>query len=97
MAKSFKKLVNKTGNKTTKKIAKKRTKQLLKTIQPKSESFAINETGLMLYLYGAGDKADRYIRMDFKDYAHGDDFIMVLDRKTLKGMADFIYKYLENK
>lgn len=63
----------------------------------KSESFAINEDGFMLYLYGAGDKAGRYIRVDFKDYVHGDDFVMVLDRKTLKGMADFIYEYLGNK
>lgn len=63
----------------------------------KSESFPINEDGLMLYLYNAGDKTGRYIRMDFKDYANCDDFLMVLDRPTLKGMADFIYKYLENK
>ena len=61
----------------------------------KSESFPVNEDGLMLYLYGAGDKGGRYTRMDFKDYSNRDDFLMVLDRKTLKGMADFIYKYLE--
>lgn len=60
----------------------------------KSESFAINETGLMLYLYDAGDKGGRYVRMDFKDYANCDDFLMVLDRPTLKAMADFILQYL---
>lgn len=66
-----------------------------KNTTTKSESFAINADGLMLYLYGAGDKAGRYTRMDFKDYSNRDDFLMVLDRPTLKGMADFIYKYLE--
>lgn len=68
-----------------------------KNTTTKSESFPINADGLMLYLYNAGDKAGRYIRMDFKDYANCDDFLMVLDRPTLKGMADFILKYLENK
>lgn len=96
MAKSFKKLVDKTGNEKTKKIAKKRTKELLK--QSKSECFVINDDALplVMYLYDAGDKRKKYIRLDFNDYANCDDFLMVLDRPTLKGMADFINQYLEN-
>ena len=47
-----------------------------------------------MYLYDAGDKRKKYIRLDFNDYANCDDFYMVLDRPTLKGMADFILKYL---
>ena len=94
MAKSFKKLVDKTGNEKTKKIAKKRTKELLK--QSKTESFDI-ENDLVMYLYDAGDNRDKYVRVDFSDYYNHDDFFMIVDVKKLKGMADFIYKYLENK
>jgi hypothetical protein len=70
----------------------------IKGRQPtKSECFEINDDALVMYLYDAGDKRKKYIRLDFNDYANCDDFYMVLDRPTLKGMADFIYKYLENK
>ena len=64
----------------------------------KSECFVINDDTLplVMYLYDAGDKRKKYIRLDFNDYANCDDFLMVLDRPTLKGMADFILKYLEN-
>jgi len=62
----------------------------------KTESFPINEDALVMYLYDAGDKRNKYIRLDFSDYANCDDFNMILDKPTLKGMADFIYKYLEN-
>lgn len=34
--------------------------------------------------------------MDFWDYESNDDLYIDLDRETLKGVADFIYKYLEN-
>jgi hypothetical protein len=69
----------------------------LKCSQPtKSECFEINDDALVMYIYDAGDKRKKYIRLDFNDYANCDDFYMVLDRPTLKGMADFIYKYLEN-
>ena len=93
MAKSFKKLVDKTGNEKTKKIAKERTKELLK--QSKTESLPISD-GLVMYLHGAGDSGERYVRVDFNDYSSYKDFYMIMDRPTLKGMADFIYKYLEN-
>ena len=67
----------------------------LKCSQPtKSECFEINDDALVMYLYDAGDKRKKYIRLDFNDYANCDDFYMVLDRPTLKGMADFILKYL---
>jgi hypothetical protein len=64
-------------------------------IQPtKSESLAINADGLVMYLYSAGDNGNRYTRVEFNDYSTYNDYIMIMDRETLKGMADFILKYL---
>lgn len=60
-----------------------------------SESLPISD-GLVMYLYDAGDSGSRYVRVDFNDYSYYKDLCMVMDRNTLKGMADFIYKYLEN-
>lgn len=62
----------------------------------KSESLPISD-GLIMYLHGAGDSGERYVRVDFNDYSTYKDFYMIMDRTTLKGVADFIYKYLENK
>ena len=76
----------------------------IETIMPKpakpklkSESFPINADGLVMYLYDTGDNANRYVSMDFNDYSNYDKFYMILDRPTLKGMADFINNYLENE
>ncbi len=64
-------------------------------LQPtKSESFDINADGLVMYLYSAGDNGDRYTRVEFNDYSTCNDYIMIMDRGTLKGMADFINNYL---
>ncbi len=60
----------------------------------KSESFPINADGLVMYLYSAGDNGNRYTRVEFNDYSTYNDYIMIMNRETLKGMADFIYKYL---
>lgn len=65
--------------------------------KPKTESFPINDDALVMYLYDAGDKRSKYIRLDFNDYANCDDFNMILDKPTLKGMAEFILKYLDNE
>jgi hypothetical protein len=62
----------------------------------KSESFDINANGLVMYLYSAGDSGNKYTRVDFNDYSNYHDYYMIMDRKTLKGMADFINNYLEN-
>lgn len=62
----------------------------------KSESFVIEDDCLVMYLHDAGDKRNKYIRLDFNDYANCDDFYMILDKQTLKRMADFINNYLEN-
>lgn len=35
-------------------------------------------------------------RFDLADNMSNDEFVMDLDRETLKGLADFIYKYLDN-
>jgi hypothetical protein len=67
-------------------------------LQPtKSESFDINADGLVMYLYSAGDNGNRYTRVEFNDYSTYNDYIMIMDRETLKGMADFINNYLEKK
>jgi hypothetical protein len=65
-----------------------------KTAKSKSESFNINADGLVMYLYTAGDNGNRYTRVEFNDYSTYNDYIMIMDRETLKGMADFILKYL---
>ena len=67
-----------------------------KTAKSKSESFDINANGLVMYLYSAGDSGNKYTRVDFNDYSNYHDYYMIMDRKTLKGMADFINNYLEN-
>ena len=81
----------------------KRTKNLNKNIEsvmgkmakPKSASLPMSD-GFVMYLYDAGDKRNKYIRLDFNDYANYNDFYMIVDREKLKRMADFINNYLEN-
>jgi ferritin len=48
-----------------------------------------------MYLYTAGDNGNRYTRVEFNDYSTYNDYIMIMDREALKGMADFINNYLE--
>ena len=62
----------------------------------KSESYPIEDNDIVMYLHDGGAKNSQYIRVDFNDYSTYDEFFMVMDRETLKGMADFIYKYLDN-
>lgn len=69
----------------------------------KSESFSISRktTGikndLVMYLYSAGDNGNRYTRVEFNDYSTYNNYIMIMNRETLKGMADFIYETIEEK
>jgi hypothetical protein len=73
-----------------------RTKNLNKNIESimgktaKSESFDI-DNDLVMHLDYNGDT----IRVEFNDYYNHDDFYMIVDVKKLKGMAEFILKYLE--
>lgn len=61
------------------------------------ESFTIDDDHhLVMYLYDAGFKKSKYVRVDFNDYTNYEEFCMIMDKKTLKGMADCIYKYLKN-
>ena len=62
--------------------------------KPKTESLPISD-GLVMYLYDAGDSARNFIRMDFNDYSTYVDFFMILDRHTLRNMAEFITNYLD--
>lgn len=62
--------------------------------KPKTQSLPISD-GLVMYLYDAGDSARKFIRMDFNDYSTYDDFFMILDRQTLRNVAEFITSYLD--
>lgn len=60
-----------------------------------TKSFPV-EDDLVMYLYDAGDNRNKYVRVDFNDYSSYANFYMIMDRPKLKGLADFIYEYLEN-
>lgn len=62
----------------------------------KTDSLPISD-GLVMYLHGAGDSGERYVRVDFNDYSTYKDFYMIMDRTKLREVAEFILKYLENK
>lgn len=61
----------------------------------KTDSLPISD-GLIMYLHGAGDSGDRYVRVDFNDYFTYKDFYMIIDRIKLSEVADFIKNYLDN-
>lgn len=66
------------------------------TRKPKN-LYHINDD-LVMMLDKAILKRGEVWRMDFWDYADADqDYNIDLDRETLKGLAEFILKYLENK
>ena len=65
-----------------------------KNTTTKSESFPICD-GLVMYLHGAGDSGERYVRVDFNDYSTYKDFYMIMDRTKLREVAYFINQYLE--
>lgn len=52
--------------------------------------------GVTLTLSDSSTKKYELFRFYLADSASNDEFEMDLDRETLKGMADFILKYLEN-
>jgi hypothetical protein len=52
--------------------------------------------GVTLTLSDDSTKKYELFRFDLTDNTSNDEFVMDLDRETLKGMADFILKYLEN-
>lgn len=53
--------------------------------------------GVTLTLSDNSTKKYELFRFDLADNTSNDEFVMDLDRETLKGMADFILKYLENE
>ena len=53
--------------------------------------------GVTLTLSDSSTKKYELFRFCLADNTSNDEFEMDLDRETLKGMADFINKYLENK
>lgn len=62
-----------------------------------TETFKIIEDDCTLTLSDSSTKRYELFRFDMGDNLNNDNFAMDLDRETLKGLADFIYKYLENK
>lgn len=58
----------------------------------------VDETfGVTLTLSDSSTKKYELFRFDLADNMSNDEFVMDLDRETLKGMADFIYKYLQDE
>lgn len=53
--------------------------------------------GVTLTLSDDSTKKYELFRFNLADNTSNDEFVMNLDRPTLKGMADFILKYLENE
>ena len=53
--------------------------------------------GVTLTLSDDSTKKYELFRFDLTDNTSNDEFVMDLDRETLKGLADFILNYLENK
>ena len=65
------------------------------TKSAKSQTLKIIGDQVSLTL-STGDLNKNLISVDFCDEPFKEYFEMDLNRETLKGMADFIYKYLEN-
>ena len=53
--------------------------------------------GVTLTLSDDSTKKYELFRFDLTDNTSNDEFVMDLDRETLKGLADFILNYMENK
>lgn len=53
--------------------------------------------GVTLTLSDDSTKKYELFRFDLTDNTSNDEFVMDLDRETLKGLAEFILQYLENK
>jgi hypothetical protein len=61
------------------------------------DSDSIDEAfDVTLTLSDSSTKRYELFRFDLTDNLSSDEFVMDLDRETLKGLADFINKYLEN-
>ena len=72
---------------------KKKLPQTFKLI----DSDSIDEVfDVTLTLSDESTKRYELFRFDLADNMSNDEFVMDLDRETLKGLADFILKYLEN-
>ena len=62
------------------------------------DSDSIDEAfDVTLTLSDNSTKRYELFRFDLADNMSNHEFVMDLDREILKGMADFIYKYLENE
>ena len=73
---------------------KKKLPQTFKLIDSDDIDEAFDVT---LTLSDNSTKRYELFRFDLADNMSNDEFVMDLDRETLRGLADFILKYLENK
>lgn len=73
---------------------KKKLPQTFKIIDSDDIDEAFDVT---LTLSDNSTKRYELFRFDLADNMSNDEFVMDLDRETLKGMADFIYKYLQDE
>lgn len=73
---------------------KKKLPQTFKLIDSDSIDEAFD---VILTLSDNSTKRYELFRFDLADNMSNDEFVMDLDRETLKGMAEFILQYLENK
>lgn len=74
-------------------ITKKKLPQTFKLI----DSDSIDEVfDVTLTLSDNSTKRYELFRFDLADNMSNDEFVMDLDRETLKGLAEFILKYLED-
>lgn len=73
---------------------KKKLPQTFKIIDSDDIDEAFDVT---LTLSDNSTKRYELFRFDLADNMSNDEFVMDLDRETLKGMADFILKYLDNE
>lgn len=73
---------------------KKKLPQTFKLIDSDDIDEAFDVT---LTLSDNSTKRYELFRFDLADNMSNDEFVMDLDRETLKGMADFIYKYLQDE
>ena len=72
---------------------KKKLPQTFKIIDSDDIDEAFDVT---LTLSDNSTKRYELFRFDLADNMSNDEFVMDLDRETLEGLADFIYKYLKN-
>lgn len=82
--------------KSKKSIVQKKQPQTFKLIDIINGNGLDEAFGVTLTLSDSSTKKYELFRFGLADNTSNDEFEMDLDRETLKGLAEFILKYLEN-